>query len=76
MFLVPRVLYKVSPILQTFNHLNADLNSISHLLALLGAHHISHISRIRVKLYLAVTCTVEILTKKEIIQIKKYCNKT
>ena len=31
-----------------FNHLNAKLNPICHLLALLGAHHILHISRIRV----------------------------
>ena len=33
------------------NHLNplrAELNTICHLLALLGAHHISHVSRIRV----------------------------
>jgi hypothetical protein len=30
------------------NPLNAELNSICHLLALLGAHHILHISRIRV----------------------------
>jgi hypothetical protein len=29
--------------------LNAELNPICHLLALLGAHHILHISRIRVK---------------------------
>jgi hypothetical protein len=28
---------------------NAELNSIFHLLALLGAHHILHFSRIRVK---------------------------
>jgi hypothetical protein len=28
--------------------LNAELNPICHLLALLGAHHILHISRIRV----------------------------
>jgi len=34
-----------------FNPLNAELNPICHLLALLGAHHIFHISRIRVKLY-------------------------
>jgi hypothetical protein len=33
-----------------FNPLNAELNPISHLLALLGAHHILHVSRIRVKL--------------------------
>jgi len=31
-----------------FNPLNAELNSICHLLALLGAHHILHVSRIRV----------------------------
>jgi hypothetical protein len=31
------------------NPLNAELNSICHLLALLGAHHILHISWIRVK---------------------------
>jgi len=31
-----------------FNTLNAQLNPICHLLALLGAHHILHISRIRV----------------------------
>jgi len=32
-----------------FNRLNADLNTIRHMLALLGAHHILHVSRIRVK---------------------------
>jgi len=31
------------------NPLNADLNPICHLLALLGGHHILHVSRIRVK---------------------------
>jgi hypothetical protein len=35
-----------------FNSLNAKLNPICHLLALLGAHHILHISRIMVKLTL------------------------
>ena len=33
----------------TFNPLNAELNPTYHLLALLGAHPILHISRIRVK---------------------------
>ena len=33
-----------------FNPLNAELNPICHLLALLGAHHILHVSRIRVNL--------------------------
>ena len=38
-------LLTVSP----FNPLNAELNPIWHLLALLGAHHILHVSRLRVK---------------------------
>jgi len=33
---------------QYFNPLNAELNPICHLLALLAAHHILHVSRIRV----------------------------
>jgi len=33
------------------NPLNADLNPICHLLALLGARHILHVSRIRVNAY-------------------------
>jgi hypothetical protein len=33
----------------TFNPLNAELNPIRHLLALLGVHHFLHVSRIRVK---------------------------
>jgi len=32
-----------------FNSLNAELNPICYLLALLGAHHFLHVSRIRVK---------------------------
>jgi len=32
----------------SFNPLNAELNPICHLLALVGAHHILHVSRIRV----------------------------
>ena len=33
-----------------FNPLNLELNPICYLLALLGAHHFLHVSRIRVKL--------------------------
>ena len=33
------------------NPLNTELNPICHLLALLGAHHILHVSRIRVNVY-------------------------
>jgi hypothetical protein len=36
----------------SFNPLNAKLNPICPLLALLGAHHILHVSRIRVKILL------------------------
>ena len=32
-----------------FNPLNAELNPVCHLLALLGVHHFLHVSRIRVK---------------------------
>jgi hypothetical protein len=32
-----------------FNTLNAELNPTCHLLALLGAHHILHVSRISVR---------------------------
>ena len=34
-----------------FNPLNAELNPICHVLALIGAHHILHVSRVRVKLH-------------------------
>jgi len=33
------------------NPLNAELNPICHLLALLGAHHILYVSRVRVNLW-------------------------
>ena len=35
-----------------FKPLNAEINPMCHLLALLGAHPILHVSRIRVKMYL------------------------
>jgi len=44
LLVVPYVLCK-----NTFNPLHTELNTIYHLLALLEAHHILHISRIRVK---------------------------
>jgi hypothetical protein len=40
------------------NPSNAELNPICHLLALLGAHHILHVSRIRVKHYICRTPTM------------------
>jgi hypothetical protein len=35
------------------NSLNAELNPICHLLSLLGAHHIFHVSKIRVNIIFA-----------------------
>jgi hypothetical protein len=35
--------------IKILNPLNAELNPICHLLALLGAHHILHVSWVRVK---------------------------
>ena len=37
-------------VLQSINPLKPELNPICYLLALLGAHHYLHVSRIRVKL--------------------------
>jgi hypothetical protein len=37
-----------------FKGLNAELNPIYHLLALLGAHHIFHVSGLRVKIIIYV----------------------
>jgi len=42
------------PVLYTSNPLNAELNPVCRLLALLGAHHFLHVSRIRVK-YILLT---------------------
>ena len=43
-----------------FNPLNAELNPICHLLALLGAHHILYVSRVRVKAISIVNATVSV----------------
>ena len=43
--------YEICPYTQNLvNPLNTELNPICYLLALLGAHHFLHVSRIRVKL--------------------------
>jgi hypothetical protein len=46
----------------SFNPLNTELNPICHLLALLGAHLIFHVSRMRVK---DVACTAPLLNEEE-----------
>ena len=43
------------------NPLNADLSPICHLLALLGAHSILHISKIRVHVHIQSQCDVQII---------------
>ena len=45
-----------------FNPLNAELNPICYLLALLGAHHFLHVSRIRVN-KLVRTCKMALVTE-------------
>jgi len=42
----------------TINPLNADLNPIYHLLALLGVHHIFHVSGLRVKYYTLLLASI------------------
>ena len=41
--------YHLSPCKAEIKPFNAELNSIRHLLALVGAHHILYVSRVRVK---------------------------
>ena len=43
------------------NPLNAELNPIRHLLALVGARHIVHVSRIRANIYTHSTATLQTL---------------
>ena len=43
------------------NPFNAQLNPICHLLALLGAHHILHISRIRVNTIVLLRMSTQLL---------------
>jgi len=50
-----RILSKIN---YGFNPLNAELNTICHLLALLGTHHILHVSRIRVNKVRSKQCTL------------------
>jgi len=59
-------LYSFVSYINNINPLNAELNPICHLLALVGAHHIFHVSEIRVnmrnKLSLQVTLVKQIFT--------------
>jgi hypothetical protein len=56
----------ISPIVYVLWHINplhAKLNPICHLLALLGAHRIFHVSRVRVKPYFKATTRGNVLTR-------------
>ena len=59
-----------------FKGLNAELNPICHLLALLGAHHILHVSRIRVKEHLYYVTSRQMHIKYILTYTRiKYTNK-
>jgi len=67
----------VQKISSFINPLNAELNPIFHLLALLGAHHILHVSRIRVKSLTRITgtlhedrCTFMITSRSVLLRMK------
>jgi len=53
----------------TIDPLNAELNPICHLLALLGAHHILHVSRIRVKEQILLQCKTRIISELALMQL-------
>ena len=56
--------YTYSVSVGLFNPLNAKLNPICHLLALVGAHHILHVSRVRVNINVTTIflCKIFVLT--------------
>jgi hypothetical protein len=60
----------------SINPLNAELNPVCHLLALLGAHHILHVSRIRVKfgplLNLEFYCKMAVVSTKTMLSLMQY----
>ena len=51
-----------------FNPLNGELNPICHLLALLGAHHILHVSRIRVNRDWTVIVVINAIVTLKVLQ--------
>ena len=63
----PKVHYQVDnspipvPVISQINPLNAELNPICHLLELLGAHHILHVSGLRVNpLHAPASCILKV----------------
>ena len=51
-----------------FNPLNGELNPICHLLAGVGAHHIIHVSRVRVEVTVrSVGCNGVVVSKRGLV---------
>jgi len=62
------------PIQNQINPLNAELNPICHLLALLGAHHILHVSGIRVNtVHALLSCSINIHLKILVPSTSRSC---
>ena len=59
-----------------FNPLNAKLNPICYLLALLGAHHFLHVNRIRVKLFIVQQISVPNISIFSTAYIQNFIGKT
>ena len=53
-----------------FNPLNAELNPIFHLVALVGAHYILHVSRIRVNIYIYIMHLVLLFVLSNLLNLK------
>jgi len=54
------------------NHLNAELNPVYYLLALLGAHHILHVSGARLKRLLYVDLCGDKIGNKAYLSSKQF----
>jgi len=67
--------WQVLYLLKCFNPLNAELKPICHLLAVLGAHHILHVSRVRVKIqaFLVMTVTADMFCNTGTFFKSSYC---
>jgi hypothetical protein len=59
-------------VIYVFNPLNAELNPIWPLPALFGAHHILHVSRIRVKLYVNFAIYIRFIPSVIEVNIPQY----
>jgi len=66
----PIFLYQPRCICHHFNPLNTDLNRICHLLALLGAQHIFHVSGLRVNTL--TKCTLEVINVRERKELENF----